>query len=203
MGKGFYVSKAVGLVAVVLCAGALATIIALSVVYSQEKTKSNQQVSPTDAGTTSKPPITPPPSNELWDKYRLPKVLKPDHYNVTLWPRLTLNATTGLYIFTGESSVAFTCTEETDLILIHSNKLNYTTLENNHLARLRSATSGVKAPSIKLSWLQTETQYLVLQLDGKLSKDHIYHLDTVFTGELADDLGGFYRSQYEEDGVIK
>lgn len=101
MGKGFYVSKAVGVVAVVLCAGALATIIALSVVYSQEKTKSNQQVSPTDGGTTSNPPVTPAPSNELWDKYRLPKVLKPDHYNVTLWPRLTLNTTTGLYIFTG------------------------------------------------------------------------------------------------------
>lgn len=107
------------------------------------------------------------------------------------------------HVVLGESSVAFTCTEETDLILIHSNKLNYTTLENKHLARLTSASSGVKAPSIKHSWLQSETQYLVLQLDGKLLKDHSYHLDTEFTGELADDLGGFYRSQYEEDGLIK
>ncbi|XP_068459156.1 aminopeptidase Ey-like [Clinocottus analis] len=203
MGKGFYISKAVGIVGIILGAGALATIIALSVVYSQEKAKSNDQVSPTDGGTTSIPPVTPSPSNEPWDRYRLPKDLVPDHYNVTLWPRLKIDVNTGLYIFTGESSVVFKCTKETDLILIHSNKLNYTKLENGHLARLTSVNSGVKAPSIKNSWLQHVTQYLVLQLDGKLTKDHMYHLDTKFTGELADDLGGFYRSEYKEDGVTK
>ncbi|XP_054476640.1 aminopeptidase N-like isoform X1 [Anoplopoma fimbria] len=198
MGKGFYISKAAGIVAIILCAVALATIIALSVVYSKEKEKNNNQ----DGGTTSEPPVTPSPSNEPWDKYRLPKSLMPDHYNVTLWPRLTAD-TTGLYIFTGESSVEFECTEETDLILIHSNKLNYTKLENDQLARLTSVSSGVKAPSIKYSWLQDVTQYLVLQLDGKLIKDNRYHLDTTFTGELADDLGGFYRSEYKENGVKK
>ncbi|XP_045894112.1 aminopeptidase Ey-like isoform X1 [Micropterus dolomieu] len=212
MGKGFYISKAVGIVAFILCAGALATIIALSVVYSQEKAKNNNPVSPTDGGITSKPTVTPSttggtsvtpaPSNEPWDKYRLPKSLVPDHYNLTLWPRLTQNETTKLYIFTGDSGVEFECNEETDLILIHSNKLNYTKLENGHLARLISVT-GVQAPSIKSSWLQTVTQYLVLQLDGKLMKGHRYHLFTKFTGELADDLGGFYRSEYKEDGVTK
>ncbi|XP_070763201.1 aminopeptidase N-like [Enoplosus armatus] len=202
MGKGFYISKAVGVVAIILCAGALATIIALSVVYSQEKDKNNNQVTPTDGGTTSNPPVTPAPSNEPWDKYRLPKSLVPDHYNVTLWPRLTPDMTTGLYIFTGESSVEFECAEETDLILIHSNKLNYTKLENNQLARLTSV-SGVKPPSIKSCWLQNVTQYLVLHLDGKLMKGNRYNLFTNFTGELADDLGGFYRSEYMEDGVKK
>lgn len=96
----------------------------------------------------------------------------------------------------------FECDEETDLILIHSNKLNYTKLENDRLAMLISL-SGDKTPSIKSSWLQSVTQYLVLQLDGKLKKGHKYHLFTKFTGELADDLGGFYRSEYMEDGVKK
>lgn len=95
----------------------------------------------------------------------------------------------------------FECTEETDLILIHSYKLNFTTLENGHWAKLTSVNSAVKAPSIRLSWLQNVTQYLVIQLDGKLVKGHKYHLYTEFTGELADDLGGFYRSEYMEDGV--
>uniref|UniRef100_A0AAQ4S6F2 Aminopeptidase n=1 Tax=Gasterosteus aculeatus aculeatus TaxID=481459 RepID=A0AAQ4S6F2_GASAC len=103
----------------------------------------------------------------------------------------------------GESSVEFECTEETDLILIHSNKLNYTKLDNVHLARLTSVNSEVKAPSIKNSWLQNVTQYLVLQLDVKLIKDHKYHLETKFQGELANDLGGFYRSEYMEDGIKK
>ncbi|CAB1433689.1 unnamed protein product [Pleuronectes platessa] len=246
MGKGFYISKAVGVVGVILGVGALATIIALSVVYSQEKAKNND------------------------NQYRLPKSLVPEHYNVKLWPRLTADPTTGLYIFTdgemvepglrrpgsigavspgrgwsalarelllagepgrlspeprivsdieepqqiagvvffqsfwdGESTVQFKCTEDTDLILIHSNKLNYTKLENGQWARLSAVNSGVKAPAINTSWLQPVTQYLVLQLDGKLMKDQWYHLFTDFTGELADDLGGFYRSVYMENGQRK
>ncbi|KAF7646922.1 hypothetical protein LDENG_00180550 [Lucifuga dentata] len=201
MGKGFYISKAVGVVVIILGVGAVAAIIALSVVYSQEKAKNNE-VAPTNGGTTTTKPTvtTPTPSNEPWDKYRLPKSLKPDHYNVTLWPRLTPDPTTGLYIFTGESSVEFECVEETDLILIHSNKLNYTTLQNGHIASLISV-NGVKAPAIKTTWLQVTTQYLVIQLDGKLMNGHRYRLYTKFTGELADDLGGFYRSEYMENGV--
>lgn len=105
-------------------------------------------------------------------------------------------------VVSGNSTVEFKCAEVTDLILIHSNKLNYTKLENNHLARLTSV-NGDKAPSITKSWLEPLTQYLVLQLDGKLSKDHQYQLFTEFTGELADDLGGFYRSEYWENGERK
>ncbi|KAM7002296.1 aminopeptidase N-like [Tautogolabrus adspersus] len=202
MAKGFFISKTIGIVGAIVGVAAVSTIIALSVVYSQEKAKNNE-VSPTDGGTTSKPPVTTSaPSNLPWDKYRLPKSLVPDHYNVTLWPRLTPDKTTGLYIFTGDSSVEFQCVEETDLILIHSNKLNYTKLENDQYATLKSV-SGGKVPSIKTSWLKIETQYLVVQLDGKLMKDHTYQLSTKFTGELADDLGGFYRSEYIEDGVKK
>lgn len=98
----------------------------------------------------------------------------------------------------GESTVNFQCVEETDLILIHSNKLNYTK-QDNQLARL----SGADAPSIKSSWLELPTQYLVIQLEGKLVKGNTYSLNTMFTGELADDLGGFYRSEYKENGVTK
>ena len=36
----------------------------------------------------------------------------------------------------GQSTVEFECVRETDLILIHSNKLNYTTLDNTHIVRL-------------------------------------------------------------------
>lgn len=103
MAKGFFISKALGIAGIILGVAALSIIIALSVIYSQEKAKNNQ-VSPTDGGgTTSKPTTgtTPTPSNEPWDKYRLPKTLVPDYYNVTLWPRLKKDPTTGLYIFTG------------------------------------------------------------------------------------------------------
>ncbi|KAJ7997844.1 hypothetical protein DPEC_G00216380 [Dallia pectoralis] len=136
---------------------------------------------------------------EPWDKYRLPDTLKPDHYNLTLWPRLTANAQ-GLYVFTGESYVVFQCVKVTDLILIHSNKLNYSTSEDGHLAKL-TALGSKPAPTIKNTWLQETTQFLVIQLNGKLAVGESYQLDTEFVGELADDLAGFYRSEYEENGV--
>ncbi|KAM3870229.1 aminopeptidase N-like [Diretmus argenteus] len=238
MGKGFYISKALGVVVVIVGVGSLATIIALSVVYSQEKAKNNElgetttkipttttkpptttakpptttAKPPTTTAkpptTTAKPPTTTPdlpvttptPSSGPWDKYRLPTSLVPIQYNVSLWPRLTPDED-GFYIFTGESTVEFECAEETDLILIHSNKLSYLEQPNGHKASLTSVDAGVEAPSIKSSWLKTETQYLILQLNGTLITGKRYQLHTRFSGELADDLGGFYRSEYMENGV--
>uniref|UniRef100_A0A3P9H8D5 Aminopeptidase n=1 Tax=Oryzias latipes TaxID=8090 RepID=A0A3P9H8D5_ORYLA len=195
MGKGIYINKGAAIGGVFVAAAALSTIIALSVVYSQERSKTNGSNDGGTTGPTNAPP-TQAPSNEPWDKYRLPTNLVPDNYNVMLWPRLKPDPESGLYIFTGESTVEFDCVEETDLILIHSNKLNYTKLENGHLAMLTSPTGT--APSITESRIQTVTQYLVLRLNGKLLKGQRYQLYTKFTGELADDLGGFYRSEYFE-----
>ncbi|KAK0155995.1 Aminopeptidase N [Merluccius polli] len=201
--KGFFISKSVGVVGIVLGAGAVATIIALSVVYSQEKAKADGQVSPTDGVITTAGTTTPTPSNEPWDKYRLPKSLVPDHYKVTLWPRLKPDPITKLYIFTGWSEVVFECVEETRLILIHSNKLNYTKPENGQNVSLTALAEGATAPAIQFSWLKAETQFLVLQLTGPLVKGQKYRLSTSFIGELADDLGGFYRSEYTENNVTK
>ncbi|MEQ2283838.1 hypothetical protein AMECASPLE_015649, partial [Ameca splendens] len=102
----------------------------------------------------------------------------------------------------GWSTVQFECLEATDLILIHSNKLNYTEMKDGHLVRL-TAGGSESAPNIKSVWLQLETQYLVIQLRSKLTPGQKYQLYTEFTGELADDLAGFYRSEYEEDGARK
>uniref|UniRef100_A0A8C2DPD7 Aminopeptidase n=1 Tax=Cyprinus carpio TaxID=7962 RepID=A0A8C2DPD7_CYPCA len=194
MGKGFYISKTVGVVGIVLGAGALVTIIALSVVYSQEKSKNNEnEVKPTDAVTSA--PTT-APSNEPWDQWRLPQTLSPQTYNVTLWPRLEPDPT-GLYIFTGMSSVVFRCVEKTNLILIHSNKLNMT--KHPTLIGLGSK----PAPTIESIVMHTKTQYMAIHLKEELTAGESYELYTEFVGELADDLGGFYRSEYNENGVKK
>lgn len=106
-----------------------------------------------------------------------------------------------MVLVAGTSNVVFECVEDTALVLIHSNKLNFTTLDGQ-LAGL-SGLDGAEAPAIQKSWLQPTTQYLVVQLGGKLEKGKKYTLYTEFTGELADDLGGFYRSEYMEDGRLK
>ncbi|XP_051948018.1 aminopeptidase Ey-like isoform X1 [Xyrauchen texanus] len=197
MGKGYYISKHVASAAMALAAIALVTIIALSIVYNREKAKNAATFY--DITTSSVPP-TPKTSNEPWDKYRLPDTLSPQYYNVTLWPRLVMDAS-GMYIFTGNSGVMFTCMTKTDLILIHSNKLNLTLFKGNHAKLL--GLGGVTAPAIKKSWFQTTTHYLVIQLEEKLKPGKQYWLYTEFRGELADDLEGFYRSEYMEDDTKK
>ncbi|XP_064191655.1 aminopeptidase N-like [Anguilla rostrata] len=202
MGKGFYISRSAGRVAFLLVVAAAATIVALSIIYAQEKSKNLATNGGGGVGATTAPAPTPAlmSSNDSWDQYRLPDTLRPEFYNLTMWPRLQMDQN-GMYIFTGSSSVVFTCMKETDLILIHSNKLNLTTFDG-HLARLTTVGSAT-GPAIEATWLQVETQYLVVQLSGMLTVGQSYQLYTEFQGELADDLGGFYRSEYVEDGVKK
>lgn len=200
MKKGFYVSKAAAAACLLTAIAAAAAIIALSVVYSQEKSKS-QAAHSTSTGpsgpTPSGPPSTPSMPLEPWQHYRLPDALWPVSYNVTLWPRLQPNPDQ-VYVFTGNSTVVFRCLKETDLILIHSNKLNLTMLEG-HLAVL-GGLDGAPTPSLSRTWLEVPTQYLVVQLSGPLAAGSSYQLYTQFAGELADDLAGFYRSEYTMDG---
>ncbi|NWZ08140.1 AMPN Aminopeptidase, partial [Agelaius phoeniceus] len=201
MAGGFFISKTVGIVAIVLGLGAVATIIALSVVYAQEKNKGISDVGTTTTASpgTSTSTTTPAPNNP-WNRWRLPATLKPEFYEVSLQPFLKPDAN-NMYIFKGNSSVVFLCEEATNLILIHSKKLNYT-MQGSFHATLQ-AEGGGSAPAISRTWLETPTQYLVVQLDAPLKQGQRYRLSSSFTGELADDLAGFYRSEYTDDSGNK
>ncbi|XP_061855431.1 aminopeptidase N [Colius striatus] len=203
MAAGFFISKSMGIVAIVLAVGAVATIIALSVVYTQEKNK-NMNANTADTTTTAATATAATAStsanpNDPWNRWRLPTALRPELYEVTLRPFLTPQDN-AMYIFKGNSSVVFVCVEATDLIIIHSKKLNYT-LQNNFLASLE-AVSGSSVPRITETWLETTTQYLVVRLDSELQQGQSYRLFTEFTGELADDLAGFYRSEYQDSSGV-
>ncbi|KAM9311210.1 aminopeptidase N [Gastrophryne carolinensis] len=209
MGKGFYISKLVAIVGIFFAIAAVATIIALAVVYSNEKSNNNKvengQSSAAPATTTtasaSKPPgtsppaPTTPPSTEPWDQFRLPKNLVPIHYDVDLRPVLEKNAQ-GLYVFHGKSVAWFRCVNPTNLVIIHSNKLNYSTP-----AELRDDANRI-IPVSKRE-LVVRTTFLVLHLAETLQANKEYSLHTDFIGELADDLAGFYRSEYVENNETK
>lgn len=47
--------------------------------------------------------------------------------------------------------------------------------------------------------LYEENQFLVVTLDEELIEGQNYSLKTSFSGELAEDLGGLYRSSYENE----
>lgn len=203
MAKGFYISKTLGILGILLGVAAVCTIIALSVVYAQEKNKNveNSAVAPTLPGSTSATTSTTAVDESIpWNRYRLPKTLIPDSYQVTLRPYLTPNEQ-GLYIFKGNSTVRFTCNETTNVIIIHSKKLNYTD-QGNHKVVLR-ALGDPPAPDIDKTELVERTEYLVVHLQGSLVKGHQYEMFSEFQGELADDLAGFYRSEYMDGGIKK
>ncbi|NWI40971.1 AMPN Aminopeptidase, partial [Picathartes gymnocephalus] len=199
MAAGFFISKTVGIVAIVLGLGAVATIIALSVLYAQEKNNGTSDVGASSTANPTTTTTTPAPNNP-WNRWRLPATLKPEFYEVSLQPFLEPDAN-NMYIFKGNSSVVFVCEEATDLILIHSNKLNYT-MQGSFHATLQ-AEGGGGAPAISRTWLETPTQYLVVQLDAPLQQGQRYRLSSSFTGELADDLAGFYRSEYTDESGNK
>uniref|UniRef100_T1DNX8 Aminopeptidase n=1 Tax=Crotalus horridus TaxID=35024 RepID=T1DNX8_CROHD len=218
MAKGFFISKSLGVVGLVLGLGAVATIIALSVVYSQEKQRaddlSSQVPSSTSAavapGTTIAGTAQTTTANgtaqatttkplEPWDHMRLPKTLMPTFYTISLQPFLT-EISSNFYIFKGNSTVDFQCKQPTDLILIHSKKLNYT-LQGAFLVSVTGV--DVTAPAIHSTWLEEKTEYLVVKLKENLQQNKNYQLHAVFTGELADDLAGFYRSAYTEGTATK
>ncbi|XP_076980301.1 aminopeptidase N [Tamandua tetradactyla] len=196
MAKGFYISKAVGILCLFLGVAALCTIIALSVVYSQEKDRSVPTSAPTGPATT---PATTLDQSKPWNRPRLPQALVPDSYNVRLRPYLSPDAQ-GRYIFEGSSTVRFTCKEATDLIIIHSKKLNY--IPQDKPVALRGV-GGAQAPGISSTQLVEPTEYLVVHLTASLEVNRQYEMDTKFWGELADDLAGFYRSEYMEGNVKK
>ncbi|RVE74835.1 hypothetical protein OJAV_G00026200 [Oryzias javanicus] len=192
MGNGFHVRKRVALVSLVAALAAIVVIIALSVRLAQEKSR-NAGTLPSTAEPTAFVP------KEPWDHYRLPDTITPISYNVTFWPRLEPDVN-DLYLFSGNCTVVFKCTRETDLILIHSKELNLTLMDGFH-ARLTGLNGP--APSLKKTWLEVWTEYLVVQLDGPLQVNSSYELFTEFAGELSLTQQGFYRSVYTEDGVKK
>uniref|UniRef100_A0A8C8ZGF7 Aminopeptidase n=1 Tax=Prolemur simus TaxID=1328070 RepID=A0A8C8ZGF7_PROSS len=208
MAKGFYISKSLGILGILLGLVALSTIIALSVVYAQEKNRNAGSPAASSTSPTASPgkPSTTTTSattsdqTKPWNLYRLPKTLIPDSYQVTLRPYLTPNSD-GLYIFKGSSTVRFTCVEATDVIIIHSKQLNYT-LTQGHRVVLRGVGDS-QPPGIVSTELVELTEYLVVHLDGSLVENSQYEMDSKFEGELADDLAGFYRSEYTENNVKK
>uniref|UniRef100_A0A8C5LGH5 Aminopeptidase n=1 Tax=Jaculus jaculus TaxID=51337 RepID=A0A8C5LGH5_JACJA len=202
MAKGFYISKSLGILGILLGIAAVCTIVALSVVYAQEKNRNAESSAPvpTLPDTTATTLTTSVDASKPWNQYRLPKSLIPDSYQVTLRPYLTPNEQ-GLYIFEGSSTVLFTCNEATDVIIIHSKKLEYT-LVQGHRVVLR-ALDGSQPPGIIRTELVERTEYLVVHLESPLTKGKQYEMESKFKGELADDLAGFYRSEYVENDVKK
>lgn len=82
--------------------------------------------------------------------------------------------------------------KETDLILIHVDKLNLTS------EATLSTLTGSSAPSIMSTSKDTrKSQCLTFHLSEKLKAGELYKLHTEFVGELPEDLAHFYMHEHE------
>lgn len=210
---------------VVVLIGAVVALITLSVLYSQvsndlqkEKEKtigltaaSVVTVTPgvtvpgevTQDGTTT-PVVIPPPVPDFRKTWRLPNTIEPVHYNLDLKVYLPFNAAEeGLSnSFTTEGTVTITLRTKEDNV----NKLVlHASTDDKFPGKIKFAAENVSFASLDdanvfavsgVSFAEEDVDIVTITLDNNLASAKNYSLTILFTGTVADDEQGLYRSSY-------
>lgn len=134
-----------------------------------------------DAGTNRAPRVATDGQRFPWDHMRLPQIVVPLHYNLTLHPNMnTLH-------FTGELHIKVEVLEDTTTIVLHSSELLISG------ARL----SAPGEPQRPLRFLEhPASEQLALLSDRVLAKGGTYEVQLEFSANLSDSFHGFYKSSY-------
>lgn len=114
---------------------------------------------------------------------RLPKDIKPLHYDLFLNPNLdTLD-------FKGNVKMVLWCSKTTDRIIFHVKNLKTENIK----------VFGGKNVEIKVKDFSEnkERNLVILKLNEDMKKDKEYKLEMDFSGKLADNMEGFYKSEYK------
>lgn len=120
--------------------------------------------------------------DELWHKFRLPKTLKPTHYDIQIKTVIDMK------LYYGEVSLYFDCLEPTDIILIHVLGLN---IVRSSLSL--SSVGGSFPPDFKGEpFLFQPNQFYVIPLRKKLVKNQAYVLYMRYSGAFSNDMAGLY-----------
>ncbi|KAM3870028.1 alanyl (membrane) aminopeptidase-like b [Diretmus argenteus] len=193
MAKGFYISKALAVITVILTASAIGGIVTMIIVYQAQIAELNPTPRPTFSPTTVFP-TGPQPT------MRLPGDLVPESYRLYLKPFLytriidVVNVTSPnqTMVFTGNSTVNVHCVRKTKTIFLHSKELNVSHVEvkNRNTDELITVNSRTH--------YEDGSDFFEIQLDGVLEEGGNYSVFVNFTGEMMDDLAGLYVSRYKE-----
>ncbi|KAM7362149.1 glutamyl aminopeptidase-like [Cochliomyia hominivorax] len=109
--------------------------------------------------------------------YRLPSALKPIYYNLYLHPDIDTGN------FSGEETISIEVLEETDEIILHSNKL-----------KIRSVfVSGYEVEEYHLDELR---EFLVIKMKTTLKANTKINLGIIFEGQMLNKIVGLYSSTY-------
>ncbi|KAK3575959.1 hypothetical protein CHS0354_019277 [Potamilus streckersoni] len=127
---------------------------------------------------------------------RLPKSLEPILYKLLLYPDF-YGPDPKAFFFTGSVWIHLKCVEDTDKIVLNSNKLNIT--EGSVVVGALS--QGVNSPTYVNHTEDKFWQFLTVHVNGVLLKGNEYFIQMNFTGPLRIDFAGLYLSSYTENGL--
>ena len=123
--------------------------------------------------------------------YRLPALLKPNHYTLKLRPDI-YTGDPSTFTFNGSVDIDVTCTQDTDKVILHSRSLNIQSFKV-----LEDAVSGSELALGEHKY-DSITEFLTVPLSGAtLKKGNHYIIKVTFDGKILPDLRGIYYSSYE------
>ncbi|XP_069782286.1 glutamyl aminopeptidase [Narcine bancroftii] len=196
-------------VAIVLC-GLLVAVglaVGLGVGLSRRNEVCEEWVKSTPASTTSSVTASQPPtqgyclsnedSNGPWSNFRLPDYINPDHYDLELTPDMEGGD------YTGKVVVHIHTRQATKYIWLHTKDGNLTA---QPLLRHSNGSASSTELALRRCFEYKAHQYLVLEAEQELlatPPGHEYLLILHFQSSLLASLVGFYKTTYQENGVVK
>lgn len=131
----------------------------------------------------------------------MPSDLSPTHYDLTIQPYF--KPTDPPEMYKAWIAIDFTCTHETDKLVLHMNAVNLK-LDNSTLKLTSSSDSSFGAwEEFAWSW-DSVTSFFTVRLEQarRFRVGQEYRFEVAFEGKIQDNLVGFYRSSYShtEDG---
>lgn len=147
--------------------------------------------------------------------YRLPRSLKPYHYDLRIKPYFNVTSVPSRY--DGHVTIRFTCLEDTSKLVMHINNLridndsievaliNDSSYDAQNGRMAKNETRPVERLRIwkRLTWfLDPRRQFFIVEFGKKVfKKGQNYMVDVSFKGALKDDNSGLYASSYvDSDG---
>ncbi|XP_072137518.1 aminopeptidase Q-like isoform X1 [Mobula birostris] len=194
--SGFYLSRKVVVFFGLLILALLLVSTVLAILYGKLRADKTQIISATwELPSTDWPPFS--GRQGPWNNSRLPSTLIPRNYQLELWPRL-VPGQLELENFLGQVNMTVTCKEETEIILLHSQQLNYSGVAVS--ARRSGLLSSLTILDI---WLEVQNQYLVIELNDTLVPGQDYTIQANYSGQMTENCTGLSINSYLEWGINK
>jgi hypothetical protein len=121
------------------------------------------------------------------NSYRLPKTVTPISYDLYLKPNFDS------FEFDGNVRIRVEVLEATNSITLHSNVSEIKSTE---------VTDNASAPIVTNVAFDREKHFLTISSETSFETNE-YDIRIEFTGDLSDDMNGFYRSSYTIDGSTR